>query len=729
MDTIDLGKLRFHFAGDWLADTFYEMNDVAKYGGNVYVYTYALRKAGVLPTDTSHWALLVKGINFLGVFSAETSYRVGDCVSHGGKVYVSILGSTNQTPPNITYWSLFADGISPRGVYNNATSYVPGDVVAYAANTYIALAEVTGVLPSSDPAKWQMYISGFRSTGPWANATAYTLNDVVTYGGNTYISQSNHTSISFAADLAAAKWVKFNSGIRYRGAWLTGTSYLVDDIVMLGNSTYIATTDHTAGIFATDKTANKWSFFAVGSEDILPPFQEGNAGKTLTVLDDGSGLVWTAKQAPLVSGVNIKTLNNESLVGSGNINISVGVTPIASGTLNLGQYFTTINWPSTNTQSYGWLIQRTSGVASGVAQFALVQGGYRAVSLGGCQGTIFPFQIAADSSFIAGTPTVMWTNSSAPHDFSTCSLVTDNVSGGFHYSGNIPWPGTTSHVMGWGTGLLGANNTASTFSNSGTDAGYGIHDHNGQFFGLLDSDGYGWYGTNNGYAGVDSLTRFHAINYSNPNSPVVSVQNPSANTSTSPTMQLIFNESNNSSNTAVCGAGHWRNSSGSVVARVYSPTVSTFTDYNSGLDWGGAYSSGSFWGVALANGTVLIYHNRITNAYLYTAHNSRTSVSSVFSPDIGESTDFGGACVIPDGVNSWLMLSGSGVVAPRLQKWSINQSTYVWTKNWEFETPLLLGTSSYLKLNKLPNSRIMMSERKSNGNFKWWIYDRNYFPA
>lgn len=59
---IDLGKLRFHFAGDWASGTTYESNDIVKYGGNVYVYTYALKSAGTLPTDSSRWELMIEGL-------------------------------------------------------------------------------------------------------------------------------------------------------------------------------------------------------------------------------------------------------------------------------------------------------------------------------------------------------------------------------------------------------------------------------------------------------------------------------------------------------------------------------------------------------------------------------------------------------------------------------------------------------------------------------------------
>ena len=432
------------------------------------------------------------------------------------------------------------------------------------------------------------------------------------------------------------------------------------------------------------------------------------------------------KQNTLVSGTNIKTVNSNSLLGSGDITISTGLVPLAKGQVNLAQYFTDINWPGTNTNTYGWLIQRTYNVATGVAQFALIQGGQRPTSLGGNSGTVFPFQIAADNSFIAGTPVRMWSNSGSPSDFSTCSLMTDNKSGGFHYSGNIPWPGTGGHTMGWGTGLLNANNSASTFTNSGTTTSQGIHDHNGQYFGLPDSDGWGWYGCNNGYASDDGQTRIHQINYSNPDSPSISVQTPGANTSTSPVMQFILQDTSTTANTAISGSCHWRNGSSQVVARVFSPNfASGYQDYNSSANWSESYVSGQYYGFALANGNVIVYHGP-GNTWVYSAFNSRTNVSA--SSPFAEQ-DFRGSCIVNDGTNSWLVLSGASDSVPFLQKWTINPSTYVWTLNWESENPILFGTSSYLKLNKLPNNRLMVGYRASSGIFKYWIFNRSQFPA
>ena len=387
---LDLGKLRFHFAGVYNAATEYEMNDVVKYGGNVYVYANVVKTTGNIPTNVSYWTLMIEGFKFRDVYAGATQYRVGDGVTHGGKVYICILDTQGDTPPNATYWSQFADGlqwegnfdpttayqkndlvkygsqvyiaksdttsnlptvgayweqfvegISAEGVYNAAVAYTPGDLVAYGANIYKCIANSTantptdvnyfqlfstgnkfrGVWSSSTPyligetiryggnvytalkdnsnaqpdisgADWQEFSTGVNTRGDWTTATDYAINDVVAYGGNTYIVLVGHTSGTFATDLAAAKWQKFNSGIRYMGNWTTGTSYLKDDIVKSSVSTYICLLDHTASadFFVDLNTNNYWSEFVAGASYVLPN-TAGNAGKYLQT-PDGATYSW-----------------------------------------------------------------------------------------------------------------------------------------------------------------------------------------------------------------------------------------------------------------------------------------------------------------------------------------------------------------------------------------------------------------------------------------------------
>lgn len=48
----------------------------------------------------------------------------------------------------------------------------------------------------------------------------------------------------------------------WRGSWLTGTSYVKNDLVKEAGSSYICLVDHTAGTFSTDLSAFKWELFA-----------------------------------------------------------------------------------------------------------------------------------------------------------------------------------------------------------------------------------------------------------------------------------------------------------------------------------------------------------------------------------------------------------------------------------------------------------------------------------
>lgn len=286
---LDLGKLRFNYLGDWVNSTTYEANDVVRYGGNAYCYTYGLKTSGNLPTNATYWAVILEGFNFRSDYNNATAYKVGDAVVHGGKVYYCIADTTGNIPPNVTYWTQFADGVSPKGTYNNATAYAPNDIVQYGGGLYRAIANTTGNVPTNTT-YWTLYQGGIKPLGNWATTTAYYPDDVVTYGGSTYRCLVAHASGAFATDLAALKWQKYAGGFRWRGAWATGTSYVVDDIVYDSVSSYLCVADHTASAaFVTDFTASKWVLFAEGGDYVLPT-TSSNVGKYLST--DGTNYVW-----------------------------------------------------------------------------------------------------------------------------------------------------------------------------------------------------------------------------------------------------------------------------------------------------------------------------------------------------------------------------------------------------------------------------------------------------
>ncbi len=356
MSTImDLGKLRFYWAGDYNAATEYESNDIVRYGGNVFVYIYGLKTAGNPPTDTTYWAKMVEGMSFDGVWASGTTYQAGDSVTHGGVVYIASQTTTGNTPPNATYWSVFADGIqwedaynnatgyqkndvvsygpsiyiakqnttgnlptdttywdkfvegiSASAVYNAATAYVPNDLVAYGGNIYQAIANTTGNLPT-DTSKWSIFVASINPRGNWATSTAYNVNDLVQYGGNTYRVLISHSSGTFATDLAASKWQKFTGGIEWKGTWATSTAYKVGDIFLYDVSSYIVIADHTSATFAGD-SAN-YEQLAVGANiaNVV-----GQSGKFLTT--NGTITQWAEIPPATEQTWLIKTANYTAAV-------------------------------------------------------------------------------------------------------------------------------------------------------------------------------------------------------------------------------------------------------------------------------------------------------------------------------------------------------------------------------------------------------------------------------
>ena len=484
---IDLGKLRFHFAGDWDIGTAYERNDIVKYGGNVYCYVYALKEAGALPTDTARWAPVVEGINFTGAYGSTTAYRIGDAMTYGGVLYVALKDNTGVAPPNAATWSQMADGISyqgaysavksykkndvvtfgrvvhiakqdttgnaptataywdklvdgvsPQSVYNGGTTYFPNDLVAYGANIYRSITGSTGITPTADASAWELYVggqayvgkyvggtaykvgqvvtyggglfrakvdtaaedvptdtakfdafmvgiaymgvysttvaykvgeavtyganlyrakadtapgdlptlssafdlisTGFRARGVWAAATAYLLNDVVTYGGNTFICLVGHAAAAFASDLAAAKWQKFNGGVRWRGAWVPTTGYLAQDIVVDGTTTYIAVADYTSGSVSAsaDLGAGKLAVLAQGQSNVPNPAGKSD-GQVITVVNgeyalaDGKPkVVVISSDTDLVDGVSYHLEST-----GGTFNGTLPATPTPGARVNL----------------------------------------------------------------------------------------------------------------------------------------------------------------------------------------------------------------------------------------------------------------------------------------------------------------------------------------------------------------------------------------------------------
>lgn len=94
-----------------------------------------------------------------------------------------------------------------------------------------------------------------------------------------------------------------NSVFIWRGAWVTSTAYILNNMVSVGFSSYICIVAHTSGVFATDLAAGKWEILAQGSANL--PAQSGATINKVLMSNGVAGTeTWTeitTTQAPTLA--------------------------------------------------------------------------------------------------------------------------------------------------------------------------------------------------------------------------------------------------------------------------------------------------------------------------------------------------------------------------------------------------------------------------------------------
>jgi hypothetical protein len=109
--------------------------------------------------------------------------------------------------------------------------------------------------------------AGLKPADPWASGFSYSVKTHVIINNGLYRALVAHTSGVFATDLAAGKWLliaSLQTGPAAWGvpaAWATTTAYTAGppaSVVVQGGETYVCLVSHVAGTFAADLAAAKW---------------------------------------------------------------------------------------------------------------------------------------------------------------------------------------------------------------------------------------------------------------------------------------------------------------------------------------------------------------------------------------------------------------------------------------------------------------------------------------
>jgi hypothetical protein len=270
--------------GGYNASTTYDIGSVVTYEGSSYacIKEPALDK---MPTDSSYWVIVAKkgdtgisGLTAKGAYSGLIAYSVNDVVEYLGSAYVCYVASQGVLPTDTTKWAILVTkgaagdqgpkgdtgaSIVWKGDYATGTAYAVNDVVIYEGSAWVCVGTSTGNAPSASSSYWDMMCSKGDSVAlvdksTWAAGTVYTSGDVVMHVSLILVCVESHTaSTNFDDD--AAKWVTTGVGaiLSDSGAeWVSGTVYPLQVMVTHAGYKWTCIAEHESA--ATWELDSEW---------------------------------------------------------------------------------------------------------------------------------------------------------------------------------------------------------------------------------------------------------------------------------------------------------------------------------------------------------------------------------------------------------------------------------------------------------------------------------------
>ncbi|MAI53814.1 MAG: hypothetical protein CMP96_05580 [Gammaproteobacteria bacterium] len=156
MATLNLGKLKFNWRGNWVTETAYAVDDVVFDNGTTWIVTTAVAATNTTrPESSASFAVMASGLNFRGDFSDTADYFENDVVTHDSAVFLATSdndpasGNEPNTSPLNSSW----DEIVPAPENNVLTTI--GDLLYRdntGANARLAVgAQGAGLTVQQDP--------------------------------------------------------------------------------------------------------------------------------------------------------------------------------------------------------------------------------------------------------------------------------------------------------------------------------------------------------------------------------------------------------------------------------------------------------------------------------------------------------------------------------------------------------------------------------------------------
>jgi len=249
-----------NYLANWTASTYYKLNDIIKYGGNIYVCTQAHQSSDAvngLEVDASKWSVYNRADAWKGDWTTNLRYVKDDIIRYGGNVYRCIVGHTSNSDireglgsdlgedSTAAKWELVAEGIEYKGAWSGQQWYKTNDIIQYGSNLYRARRGMSGTDTFDDQNDWEMWLPGLGYENYWEANSVYQPGDIVTYGGYSYVALtinigSNPSAFGVEQDGDGADWEIVTRGYNLEGEWDILNPYQPGDVVRKGGYLYEA---------------------------------------------------------------------------------------------------------------------------------------------------------------------------------------------------------------------------------------------------------------------------------------------------------------------------------------------------------------------------------------------------------------------------------------------------------------------------------------------------------
>ena len=141
MAEFKLGRIRFVWKGDWAGSTTYYKDDVIKYGGRTYICAVGHTANSDFYADLnivpSKWNQMTDGQSWKGDWTIATDYVINDVVKYGGNLYIANAAHTSAATTALgleddsSSWTTYAEGLDWKGNWTVSTRYKLNDLVKY----------------------------------------------------------------------------------------------------------------------------------------------------------------------------------------------------------------------------------------------------------------------------------------------------------------------------------------------------------------------------------------------------------------------------------------------------------------------------------------------------------------------------------------------------------------------------------------------------------------------